>query len=209
MPKKKQIILDVDGVLLDFITPFCEWLSTNRRFGDFYLDPFDVRQYDMTEYLPRNTSMRELLYQFFSGNPSLPPLMSPEHLEVAKNYGIELHVITSGSAFNTMMKLWRVQNLTRCYGAVFNSIQFHQDGPEYPVKKWERLRDCKALDTDIQCVVIEDHPDIINALNNWEPGYCAAVVHDYNIGAINYDKTRHFSYSAGDVFKDVLYRLID
>lgn len=123
---KKTILLDVDGVLLDWNAGFQTWLRKKNLQEDYF----------------KHNSNREELVWKFNNSPDfekLQPYSQMKHcVNILKLHGYKLHCITS-SGFNSKLKERRNKNLQAKFGNAMSKITFLDLGED----KTEALKQYK------------------------------------------------------------------
>lgn len=171
----RQVLLDCDDVLLDWIAGFTPF--ARDRLG-LDIDPRGPGQFDLTPWLnvKDQEEMRAILRRFNEGADSgfdaLPPIPGAvEGVRELKSMGLTLRVITSCSA-DPAVRQRRIRNLDDVFGAdAFDDIICLDMG----VSKAEALR-AQALSA-----WIEDLPK--NALEGHRIGHRACVLAAHHNGA--------------------------
>jgi len=169
--KEKLILIDCDGVLLDWMYAFQTWMETIHR-----MLPHDSDTYDICEaYDVPNQVMEDYIKEFNNSAAIgfLPPLRDAVFYvkQLHKLHGFEFHMITSLSKHKHPQKL-REQNIEYLFGKTI-------------------VTDYKYLDTNARknkvlaeysgsnCFWIEDKPE--NAYDGLKAGLNPILVaHDYN-----------------------------
>jgi hypothetical protein len=123
----KVLFLDCDGVLLDWGNPFLKWAGSSLTMNDITAYDFSKQMRDIypttADFLKGiDTFEKKLAWG------DLPPLVTIPHLEVLRNAGYELHVLTQAGSGDEFVQARRVWNLTNRFGAQFNSISFTKRG---------------------------------------------------------------------------------
>lgn len=182
---KTVLWFDADGVLLDFYTPFKDFIDVEPEFQcQFY----DMR--DMPDYSP-NIPIEESIMNFIQLSDEyakLNPLALLTHLEALKNCGFELRVITQCPTPESRLK--RIHNLTMHYGAVFSGIHFTHPG-ECKVEALNRITSelPEALN-----ILIEDSPSTLVKAAKYQAGLIyelftykivpVCIKHSYNVNEL-------------------------
>lgn len=169
MKKPFSLVLDADGVLLDFNSAFCRHI----KHVDSHGEPREVRDYDYKAVLGSTDNLVHKLQSFIGSEPwrHLMPLCDIRALEAARNAGIELHVVTQIT--DARCRAPRIMNLTERYGALFNSVRFTSHNQS-------KIAHYEDIAADTRCLgIVEDRPATLREFAAaGHPVF--AVVHDYN-----------------------------
>lgn len=182
---KTSIWLDVDGVLLDYCSPFNKFAGLEEQ-GHTY---DTITDYDYTRLFDSAAEcfakMRE-----FAVSPEfadLPAIASVLDIEALKNMGYRVQIITQLDSAPAG-KIARIRNLTRAFGNVFDAIHFTQRGE----CKLEYIRKNQPVPAKI--IVIEDNPSLLRKIDKLTAEQLKAngqtfimgigVIHPYNEEAL-------------------------
>lgn len=180
----KRLWLDCDGVLLDWTRPFLQFSGLASR-GVRYENIFDI---DLTKLYKTPEEFYEVMHRYHESDyfHNLPSLVSPEELSVLRNMGWEIHVITQLEN-NPVVRMNRIGNLTKRFGAMFAQIHFTERGQS-------KLDYILNLYPGEKVVIVEDHPTLLKQVSDMvedsliERGQSQvlgfAVVHPYNEEAL-------------------------
>lgn len=121
----KLILMDVDGVLLEWEQAFDSWMS-NQGYTKTSKDSYDVgSHYDLSE------EARQLLIQIFNESASMRYLEpidgAVEYVKRLQQDGNTIHLITSQSLL-PMANRARQDNLKELFGDIFDKIVFLDTG---------------------------------------------------------------------------------
>ena len=170
MNKEKVILVDCDGVLLDWMYAFDQWMT---RHGFAQVNP---NVYDVAEQYGIAKSMAKMLVRMFNESATirkLPPLMDAIKYvkKLHQDHGFIFHAITSLSEDHYSQYL-RTKNLIELFGpTTFEKYTYLDTGAD----KDEELLPYK----DTGCYWIEDKPE--NAVCGAELGLNSLLVkHDHN-----------------------------
>ena len=181
---KKRIWLDCDGVLLDWTRPFLVFSGLATR-GVKYEDIFDI---DLTKLYKTPEDFYEVMHKYHQSDTfsNLPALISQGAIEMLKNFGYELHVITQIEN-NPISRMNRMGNLTHRFGAVFTGVHFTERGQS----KLDYILNMYPGD---KAIVIEDHPTFLKEASDyietklirygWSELLAYGVKHPYNEDAL-------------------------
>lgn len=177
MKKDKVILVDCDGVLLDWMYSFDQWMT---RHG---FTQVTDQCYDVAEQYNIEKKMAKMLIRMFNESASirkLPPLRDAVKYvkKLHSDHGYVFHAITSLST-DTYSQYLRTKNLIELFGpSVFEKYIYLDTGADKDVEL-EAYR-------DTECYWIEDKPE--NAEVGTYFGLDSIVMaHDFNA---SYEGTR-------------------
>lgn len=164
--RNKLILVDCDGVLLDWIYSFGQWM---KRHGYSEVDP---NTYDIADRYGIDKKMGKMLVRMFNESASIRKL--PPHLDAIKyvkklheDHGYVFHAITSLSNDNYAQHL-RTKNLCELFGpTVFERYVYLDTGAD----KDEVLKEYEGTG----CIWVEDKPE--NADEGLKVGLDSLLVH--------------------------------
>ena len=165
---KKPLWLDCDGVLLNWIDPFLEYVKSPLRYND-------LTQYDLSVLFGNDTARMVAAVNEFNSTPAyaeLKPLVAPASLQQLKDAGYDLKVITQvdGEAARSN----RLVNLDSVFGRdMFSGIVQVSRG----TNKAEWLRVEEPYDV---IEVVEDNPKFFEQAADIGGFKCKAIQHPYN-----------------------------
>lgn len=180
---KPTIWLDVDGVLLDYTNPFLQFTGIDTT-GVTYDNLFD---YDLTKLFRAKEDCDNAMLRFAVSDEfkNLPPIAHRHDLEMLKNMGFSLQIITQLPA-PPKSKIARIKNLTQNFGAVFDGVHFTIPGQ----CKLSYIRDIEFNLHNDYHILVEDNPNLLakaegelelQMLTRNKARYeVYAVVHPYN-----------------------------
>lgn len=122
---KTIVWCDVDGVLLDFLTPFLEHTGLAEK--GFTAE--NVKDYDFSLLFSNKEESDEAIRDFTKSEAynNLSTIASLLDLEALKNIGFELRAITQVDGDN-IARVNRIKNLTSKFSGLFNGIYFTKPG---------------------------------------------------------------------------------
>lgn len=167
---RETILTDVDGVLLNWLDPFLEFMDTRkeRKVGEQHLDFHKLENlYVDTDHHDIDAAIEEFNN---SDNFGKLPSIKKADLNVNQLYcaGFDIVAITSSNTNNRSTKL-RTHNLIDLYGGIFQDIIF--------VERRQSKQDILA--EFMPSYWVEDHYP--NAIHGVEVGHQAIVIkHIYN-----------------------------
>ena len=177
---RKIIFFDVDGVLLDWSTGFLKLARETGRLTKDNCALYDdgVLQggngcWELTPLFVNEGSFWKTFHEF-NESPAfddLPLLVLPMHLEVLKNIGYELRVLSS--VRGGLLKSRRAMSLTRKFGAMFDGIHYSSKKAEWLT---QFIRDANARScTECAVELVDDKPSTIE--DCWRVGIPATFMH--------------------------------
>lgn len=120
--QRSPVILDCDGVLLDWVRSFAHWLYMTRKLP---VDPNGPCSYDMQAWTGLDSVAVKDAINEFNHSPVFedisPAVGARWAVGQMARAGLELHVITSCTDDKTAVERRR-RNLRRCFGDVFTEI---------------------------------------------------------------------------------------
>jgi hypothetical protein len=125
--RQRVLFLDCDGVLLDWAGPYLRHIGSQLTINQ-------ITDYDFSRQLTDLFSTPQEFYasiDAFEKNLAwgqLPPIVTISHLELLRNAGYELRVLTQAGSGNPVLQTRRIWNLTRAFGAMFASVDFTHRG---------------------------------------------------------------------------------
>lgn len=167
MERRKVIFFDVDGVLLEWFKPFLKYLHemnvVHSQFDENVpMKLTEMRGYNMEKH-PNFAHLGKDLYRHmkdFIGSEQweqLKPLAILSDLEVLKNCGYELRVLSQVTA--KIDRCRRAQQVTRHFGPVFTDMHFTC----WRTKKENFIKQF-AIDNDCDVWLLDDKPDTVQAV---------------------------------------------
>lgn len=183
---KGTVYLDVDGVLLDYTTPFLNYLNTHyfnpgvtyETLDTYHLSTLFTEDSDDAKYgLSAQGKCAAAMLDFHNSDEfgNLPPILHPLFLHSLTNAGLELKIITKLPNSNAMMRLSRLGNLTKFFGGVFSEIivTSHED-------KLDLIKG--RMHSAEKVWLVEDNPTLLLNAEAREdlPFKVLAVEHPYN-----------------------------
>ena len=170
MMKDKVILVDCDGVLLDWVYAFNQWM-TRHGFKEV-----NTKVYDIAQRYNIEKPMAKMLVRMFNESATirkLPPLRDAIKYikKLHEDHGFIFHAITSLSNDNYSQHL-RTKNLIELFGpTVFEKYTYLDTGAD----KDEEL----APYAGTECYWVEDKPE--NAVCGTELGLTSILVkHEHN-----------------------------
>lgn len=170
MIKEKVILVDCDGVLLDWVYAFNQWMT---RHG---FEEVNTKVYDIAERYNIEKPMAKMLVRMFNESATirkLPPLFDAIKYvkKLHEDHGYVFHAITSLSNDHYSQYL-RTKNLIELFGpTVFEKYTYLDTGAD----KDEEL----APYAGTECYWIEDKPE--NAVCGADLGLTSILVeHEHN-----------------------------
>lgn len=154
---KTSIWLDVDGVLLDYCSPFNKFSGLEDKGHNYN----NITNYDYTKLFASSDECYGLMRKFAHSTEfeNLPSIASVLDLEALKNMGYDVQVITQLDS-EPRGKVARIKNLTRAFGNVFDMIHFTQRGE----CKLDYIR--KHQQGESKIIVVEDNPATLFKVNS-------------------------------------------
>lgn len=162
---RKVLFLDCDGVLLDWTGPFLKFVKAP-------ITKEDIQDYQMTKtglWLDTDAFMTDLVaFEKTNEWQDLPPLCLCTDLEVLKNIGFELRVLTMAGT-TPVARANRVQNLTRRFGGVFDGIHFVSptDCKLEWLEEWHTIQRVQSSGVSIIAGLVEDKPSTLRKAVEW------------------------------------------
>ena len=178
---KQVLFLDVDGVLLDWFTPFLQHVTDKRSphapiksIGSYGFHKHPVYKGDESEFYH---DIETFVNTKAWATLSILGRNSFYSLSYLRNMGIDLHCLTQTTA-SASIRMKRVENLTRAFGPTFNSINFTSHGEKKSSVVLNIMKEQYA--DDAECYMVEDDPDKMDdMLEHGIP--CFGIKHDYNV----------------------------
>lgn len=153
---RKVVFFDVDGVLLEWFKPFI----TYANFKGIPLRFEDITGYNL-EFLhhwPRPEECFKMIGDFAKTHAwaNLPLLCNPKSLNVLKNMGYELRVLSQVSSASAQRT--RTIYLSEVYGPVFSGIHY----TTHKTSKLQHVIDFRAGNKDVERIwFLDDKPSAI------------------------------------------------
>lgn len=161
MSRRRVLFLDCDGVLLDWVRPFVQWLGIDPTWCDtqptYSLVSSGLFE-DLEGFLVK-------LHEFEQTNlwGSLPPLGTMLALQDLVNAGFELQVVTALEV-DAATAARRVRNLTYHYGNVFSGVHVVPTDKNEFIDKWAGFQP-RGDDVEIVGLVEDNTSTLINSVD--------------------------------------------
>lgn len=174
----KVLWLDVDGVLLDWLTPFLEYSGLYKE----GVRASQIKDYDMSKLFKSSEQMYSTIEGFSRSSRfrELPVLADKKLLIALKNSGFDLKIITkipycSEAAIN------RLVNLSE-FGAIFSEVvllDLHDVKCGYLYNRITREA-VRPHAPHVEHIVIEDAPDFLFMADGINAFKTYGIIHEYN-----------------------------
>jgi hypothetical protein len=164
----KVLWFDCDGVLLDWVRPFLEYIKAPVKYED-------LTQYDLSNLFDGDVDNMVETINKFNATPAynkLQSLVSKESLQNLKDTGYELRVITQVDG--RLPRVYRLDNLCRTFG---NGMFAQIACVGRTTNKAEYLRASEPYET---ISVVEDNPSFFKKAEVVGGFRCMAIQHPYN-----------------------------
>jgi len=171
MSSKQNIIFDVDGVILDYMSSFLDYV--NQKYDTTYTFN-DANKYDFSTYLPSNVNA-EKIYNEYLKTDYISNLKYFKNVKTAVNKLSEHYNIIIMTAISENVKKERLYNIRdinyseihfirdkHLYLKKYNPVCVFEDAP-FHIKDYIKVRKQFKLDTEIY---VPARPWNINAIQN-------------------------------------------